>query len=105
MIIHIGSNDITDNTVDQTDMRDIVNRFINIGKKCSSYRVKEVVILSIFFKKQFKLTRTVRQVNHVLRDVCKRNNFQFISNDSITREVLWRDGLVRIYSLVTFLTF
>ena len=27
------------------------------------------------------------------RDECKRNNFQFISNDNITRQVLWRDGL------------
>ena len=24
---------------------------------------------------------------------CKRNNFQFVSSDNITREVLWRDGL------------
>ena len=23
----------------------------------------------------------------------KRNNFQFISNDNITRDALWRDGL------------
>ena len=35
----------------------------------------------------------IRQVNDLLRHECKRNNFQFISNDNITREVLWRDGL------------
>ena len=105
MIIRIGSNDDTHNTVDQIDVKDIVNCFINIGKKSLSYRVKEVVISSIFFKKQFKLTRNIRQVNDLLRDVCKRNSFQLISNDNITREVLWRDGLVRIYSPATFLTF
>ena len=105
MIIRIGSNDDTHNTVDQIDVKDIVNCFINIGKKCLSYRVKEVVISSIFFKKQFKLTRNIRQVNDLLRDVCKRNSFQLISNDNITREALWRDGLVRIYSPATFLTF
>ena len=91
--IHIGSNDITDNTVDQIDVKDIANRIVNIGKKCLSYGVKEVIILSIFIKNQFKLTRIIRQVNDLLRDECKRNNFKFVSNGDITREVLWRDGL------------
>ena len=71
----------------------IVNRTINIGKKCLSCGVKEVVISSIFIKRQIKLTRIIRQVNDLLRDGCKRNKFQFISNDNITRDVLWRDGL------------
>ena len=93
VIIHIGSNDITYNTVDQIDVKDIANRIVNIGKKCLSCGVKEVIILSIFIKKQFKLTRIIRQVNDLLCDECKRNNFQFVSNDDITREVLWRDGL------------
>ena len=93
VIIHIGSNDITHNAVDQIDVKDIVNCIINIGKKCLSYGVKEVIISSIFIKKQFKLTRIIRQVNYLLRDQCKKNNFQFISNDNITRDVLWRDGL------------
>ena len=93
VIIHIGSNDITHNTVDQIDVKDLVNCIINIGKKCLSYGVKEVIISSIFIKKQFKFTRIIRQVNDLLRDECKRNNFQFVSNDNITREVLWRDDL------------
>ena len=93
VIIHVGSKDVTHNTVDQIDVKDIVNRIINIGKKCLSYGVKEVIISSIFIKKPFKLTRIIRQVNDLSRDECKRNNFQFISNDYITSEVLWRDGL------------
>ena len=52
-----------------------------------------MIISSIFIQKQFKLTRIIRQVNDLSRDECKRNNFQFVSNDNITREVLWRDGL------------
>ena len=52
VIIHIGSNDITHNTIDQIDVKDIVNRIINIGKKCLAYEeVKEVIISSIFIKK------------------------------------------------------
>ena len=83
----------THNTVDQIDVKDIVNRIINSGKKCFSYGFKEGLISSIFIKKQFKLRRIIRQVNDLLRDECKRNNFQLVSNDNITREVLWRDGL------------
>ena len=63
VIIHIGSNDITHNTVDQIDENDIVTRIINIGKKFLSYDVKEVIILSILIKRQFKLTKIIRQVN------------------------------------------
>ena len=56
VIIHVGSIDITHNAVDQIDVKDIVNRIISIRKKCLSSGVKEVIISSIFIKKQFKLT-------------------------------------------------
>ena len=93
VIIQVGSNDITHNTVDQIDVKNIVNRILNAGKKCLSYGVKEVIISPIFIKKQFKLRRIIRQVNDLLRNEYKRNNFQFVINDNITREVSWRDGL------------
>ena len=92
-LINIEYNDITHTTVDQIVMKDIMNRLVNVGKKCLSYSVKEMMILSIFMKKQFKLTRTIRRINDLLRDECKRNNVHFISNDNITREALWRAGL------------
>ena len=57
-IIHIGSNDITHNTVDQIDVKDIVTRIINIGKKCLTYSAKEVIISSIFIKKLKYLLKT-----------------------------------------------
>ena len=33
----------------------------------------------IFLKWQFKLTRIMHQVNDLLKDKCKRNNFDFFS--------------------------
>ena len=62
MIVHIGFNNITHNTVDQIDVKDIVNRIINIVKKCLSYGVKEVIISSIFIKKHSKPTIIIRRV-------------------------------------------
>ena len=55
VIIQTGSNYITHNTVNQIDAKDIVNSIKNIGKECLSYGAKEVIILSIFIKTQFKL--------------------------------------------------
>ena len=110
VIIHIGSNDITHNTVDQIDVKDIVNRIINIGKKCLSYGVKQVIISSIFIKKQLKLTRIIRQVNDFLLDECKKIS----SNSSVTtalpnkfyEEMVFTSIMtVRTYSLVTLFTF
>ena len=51
VIIHIGCNEITHNTVEQRDVKDIVNRIVNIGKKCLAYNGKEVTTASIFIKK------------------------------------------------------
>ena len=51
VIIHIGCNGITHNTVEQRDVKDIVNRIVNIGKKCLVYNGKEVITASIFIKK------------------------------------------------------
>ena len=56
VIIQTGSNYITHNTVDQIDVKDIVNCIKNIGKKSLSYGAKEATILPIFIKTQFKLT-------------------------------------------------
>ena len=83
-IIHIRSNDITHNKFGQIDVKDIANRIINTGKTCLSYGVKEVIISSIFIKKQFKLTRIISHVNDLLRDECNRNT----SNSSATATLL-----------------
>ena len=51
------------------------------------------IISSIFVKRQFKLTRIIKQVNDHLRDECRSNKFHFISNYNVTNECLWKDGL------------
>ena len=84
---------ITHNSINNIDANGILKRIIDIGKKCLLYGVKEVIISSIFIKRQFKLTRIIKQVNDHLRDECRSNKFHFISNDNITNECLWKDGL------------
>ena len=77
VIIHVGSNDITHNTINNIYAKGISKRIIDIGKKCLLYGVTEVIISSIFIKRQFKLTRIIRQVNDHLRDESRRNKFLF----------------------------
>ena len=44
VIIHVVSNDIKHNTINNIDVKGISKRIINIGKKCLLYGVKEVII-------------------------------------------------------------
>ena len=56
------------------------------------FGVKDVVISSIFQKRQSKLTKVIRHVNDLLKGKCKENNFNFVCNDNVTGEYLLRDG-------------
>ena len=84
VIIYVGSNDITDNSMNNLDVKGISKRIIDIGKKC----------LLQYLSKEFKLRRIIRQVNDHRRDECRSTKFHFISNDNITNEYLWKDGLL-----------
>ena len=46
-----------------------------------------------FCKKSIRLSSLIRKVNDELRVLCSINKFHFISNDNISREYLWRDGV------------
>ena len=93
VIIHVGCNDITYNSIENIDVNDLSNRLLDIGKKCKSYGVETVIFSSILAKKQIKLTKVIRQVNDILQDKCEQNGFLFVNNDNVTREYLWKDGL------------
>ena len=71
---HLGN--FSGANIKRLDMKDIVNRIINIGNTFLSYGVKEEIVSPIFIKKQFKFTRIIRQVNDFLLEGCKRNKFK-----------------------------
>ena len=88
VLLHIGSNDINNQTKDRINAKKLTGDTINIGKSCLDLGVKEVVI-SILPNKNISLTRLIRQVNDSLREQCVLNGFGFISNDNISRPHLW----------------
>ena len=93
VIIHVGSNDKSHKTVNNIEAKGISKQIIDIGKKCSLYGVKDAIISSIFIKWYFKFASLISQVNDHLPDQCRSYKFHFISNDNITNECLWKDGL------------
>lgn len=60
VMIHVGSNYITRNTISNIDANGISKRVTDIGKKCFLHGVKEMTTSSILTKRQFKLMRIIR---------------------------------------------
>ena len=57
VFLHIGSNDINNQTKDKTKNEQLIECIINNGKRCINFSVKEVIIPLILSKNNFALTR------------------------------------------------
>ena len=90
VLLHIGSNDINNQTKDKIDTEKLTGDIINIGKSCIDL---VVVISSVLPKTNIPLTRLIGQVNDSLREQCVLNRFDFIFNDNISRTHFWKDGI------------
>ena len=88
VIIHIGTNNI----LTKANHEEIARNIIKIGLNCKNHGVN-VVISSVFAKKNPNLNALRRRVNDSLRDLCSTNGFGYICNDAITTEYLLKDGI------------
>ena len=93
VLLHIGSNDMSNQTKDKINIEKIREDIINFGKSCINLCVKEVIISSILPKNNVTLILLICLVNNSLREQCILNGFGFISNDNISRTHLWKDGI------------
>ena len=89
VIIHIGTNNI----LTKANHEEIARNIIKIGLNCKNHGVNDVVISSVFAKKNPNLNALRRRVNDSLHDLCSTNGFGYICNDAITTEYLWKDGI------------
>ena len=62
---------------------------MNTGLYCRECGVKDVISSSIPVKRNFHLTRIIRQINDSLKEHCVSNNFHYLTNDNISRQNLW----------------
>ena len=93
VVIHIGSNDITESKIKQINLDDLAQKIIDIGLKCRSYGVRNIAISSILVRSSIRLNQIILKVNNILKVLCATNGLNFICNDEIGREMVWKDGL------------
>ena len=93
VVIHIGSNDITESKIKQINLDDLAQKINDIGLKCTSYRVRNIAISSILVRNSIRLNQIILKINNILKVLRASNGLNFICNDEIGREVVWKDGL------------
>ena len=89
VIIHVATN----NVLNKLNHEDIARNIIYIALICRKYGVNDIAISSVLIKKNPNLNALVRRVNDLLYDLCAKNGFGFISNEMITTDYLWKDGI------------
>ena len=91
VVLHIGSNDITESKIKQINL-DNLQKIIDIGLKCRSYDVRNIAIPLILVRGRIRLNQIILKVNNILKVLCDTNGFNFICNDEIDKEMVWKDG-------------
>ena len=93
VVIHIGSNDITEGKIKQINLEDLTQKIIDTGLKCRSYGVCNIARSSILVRSSIRLNQVISNVSNILKVLCATNGVNFICNDEIGREMVWKDGL------------
>ena len=83
MVVHVGSNDVTFYNEEFSTPEEVAEKILRVGEMCKSYGVNNIAISSVLIKKNLKLGKFVRNVNHALEKLCHSKGFQFINSDNI----------------------
>ena len=89
--IHVGINNLLNESPNQSTDK-IVDDIINMGRECMLYGVEKVMISGITECKRIDSDR-ITNVNRMINEKCKQENFIFVNNDVINHTHLWKDGL------------
>ena len=57
------------------------------------YRVESIAISSITFRNNNNLSKLIQRINISSAHLCKAHGFDFVGNDRIGKNLLWRDDL------------
>ena len=71
----------------------MAQEIIDIGLKCRSYEARNIAISSILVRSSIRLNQVISIVNNILKVLRATNSFNFLCNDEIGREMVWKDGL------------
>lgn len=93
IIIHVGCSDVTKQNMNTINPSKLVDNIINIGQRCASYGVTDIIMPSILPKRSIESTKIVREVNDKLKGKRQLKNFGFVCNDNVSINYLWKDGI------------
>ena len=91
VVIHVGTNELTNKQ--QKDNGVIANEIVETARKCRRNGVNDIFISGIVNRASFDATRKLKDINDKVRDICIKEGYHFICNESITKEYLWKDGI------------
>ena len=74
VVIHIGSNDITESKIKQIKLDELTQRIIDIGLKCRSYGVRNIAMSLILVRSSIRLNQVISKVNNILKVLCATKN-------------------------------
>ena len=89
---NIDSKDIDFRQLRHNTVENIGNNIIDIGQKCRESGLSKLIISTVLVKNNINITKFIRQLNDILRNLCLVNDFYFISKDNITRVFICQDG-------------
>ena len=93
-IIHVGTNDLSPRPQKPAlSDAEIVSEIEQIGVKCKSSGIRDIIISSIITRRDVDVESRRCHVNSLVKSMCEKNNFIFLSNENILRSHLWKDGL------------
>ena len=94
VVIHVGTNDLNPKRGrPEKSNQKIAEEIVQIGRDCRFQGINQIFISSITCRRKQEEMEKVREINNITKGLCATENFNFISNDSINVQHLWKDGL------------
>ena len=91
VIIYVGVNDILNNqSPDQKTQ--LMYNLRKISAKRKSYGVKHVFVSGLLYTSKIKENLLV-DINRMIKELCMSDGSEYIDNDNIPRDMLYKDGL------------
>ena len=76
----------------EIDIENTAKEIINIGHRCREYGVKNIFLSGITYSTKVNIN-LIRKLNGQIECYCKELNFEYINNENIRRQDLWKDGI------------
>ena len=83
VIIHVGIKDILRSKHP--------GNIIKVGNTCQKCNIEKMHISAILPSKRTNIN--IFDINRQLRDLCRKDSFEFIDHQQITNKFLWNDGI------------